>query len=296
MSNQKRRSGKFRPRPKSNPKKKDFNKKDDLKSKDSTFLPEISLDLAKLPSKGLDYPKSAKIKYRPYSWGEVKEITQSKMNNKDQFYHIMKGVEVENMDKNDITLGDAIYIAIYRKFSTVGNTKITVQYHCKGCGKKTKGVFNLQEVGAEFMRAPALPMKIDIGGKEFAFRPLTITDYFNLEDKLKENDKLDRDFALMSMMCDAEFEEVYEALYNITTQDEMEDIKLIDHYLNHGLKKVQNKCKNVLDKKEDESGNVENILCGHVSDIELDGGQALLLPFREDEKRPKDRVRFGDET
>lgn len=250
----------------------------------------MNISLEKLPSKGIPYPKSAVIKYRPFSWGEVKEISQSKMSQKDQFDHIMKGITVEGMEKNDMTLGDAMYLAIYRKFSTVGNSKVTVQYMCRGCGKKSKGVIALQEVEADKMKAPALPMAIDINKETLKFEPMRISDYFDIQDKLKENENLDTDFAFIASMCiNGEFEEVYKKLYNITTQDEMEDIKQIDHYLNHGLKKVKSKCKNVLDKKEDES----EVLCGHVTDIELDGGQALLLPFREDEKRPRDRVRFG---
>lgn len=295
MSKGKKKQGKFTPSTgvKKVSKKNDFNKKDDLKEGKKTFLPVMNISLEKLPSKGLAYPKSAVIKYRPFSWGEVKEISQSKMSHKDQFEHIMKGVEVEGMDKNDMTLGDAMYLAIYRKFSTVGNSKISVQYTCKNCLKKSKGVIALQEIEPDFIKAPKLPMKLDIGGSELHFSPMKIADYFDIQDRLKENPKLDSDFALVASMCtNEEFEEVYDKIYNVNTQDEMEDIKQIDHYLNHGLKKVKNKCKNVLDDKEDESKGVN--LCGHVTDIELDGGQALLLPFREDEERPRNRVRFGD--
>ena len=60
----------------------------------------------------------------------------------------------------------------------------------------------------------------------------------------------------------------------------MEDISLlgeVDKFLFHGVKPLEGTCKK----------------CKTITKIELDRGQALILPFREREKSTSNRIRFG---
>jgi len=273
-----KRKGKFTPQDQNfTPKKND----------EKTFLASINATVKKLPSKGLSYPANVEIRYRPYAYGEVKQISQSKMSEKDLYGFIMDGIDITGMDKGELTLGDAMYLAVYRKVSTLGTNKITVKYKCGGCSKESSTNFETREIKPKFIEAPRLPMKIELetAPKPLSFKPLTIGQYFEVQDKIRLNTNLDMDMALIAFMADGDFEEIYDILYNLTSQNDIGTLKEIDRYLNHGLDSIKGQCTN-----PDEKGTP----CGHVTDIELDGGQALLLPFREDEEPTRSRISFGD--
>ena len=64
------------------------------------------------------------------------------------------------------------------------------------------------------------------------------------------------------------------------------DLIDVDSILTHGLKSVANKCKNKVGKNKTK-------FCGHTTEVELDGGQALILPFRKSQKSTRSRIQFG---
>lgn len=259
-------------------------------NKKTDYMSRIEVDKSKLPSKGLSYPKSSTISYRPYTWGEVKQISQSKLGHKGQFEFITEGIFCDGIDVSDLTIGDAIYLGIYRKISTLGTGKVTIKYKCSNCKKSSKFSVDVKAIGANFMEAPALPMTMKLGDHHRSFEPLSIAKYFEVLNRVQDDSSIDQDFAFYAAQCiNGEFDEVYEQLYNITSESEMELIRQIDKYLDHGLESVKNTCKNKMSDNEEQ-------VCGHVTEIEIEGGQALLLPFRDDSDDDGSAIRFGNEA
>lgn len=272
-------------------------KTDTLESKAEHFIPTVSVDTSKLPSRGLAYPKNAEINYRPYSYGEVKKVSQSKLSETEQFDFLVNGITVTGIEHDDLTLGDIMFIAIYRKLSTLGGSKIRVTHKCKGCGKPSENIVELASISANFIKAPKLPMKIVFDDEVYKFGPMTLGQYKKAYGLMLSKPDLDEEFCLMSVQClSHEFDKVYNRFYNLSTSSEIESLSKIDEYLGHGLKPVSVKCKNLVDDKDVEpvDGKTAQKECGHQTEIELDGGQALLLPFRELEESIGRNIHFGD--
>lgn len=249
-------------------------------------LPISAFTLSKLPSKGLPYPENVTISYRPYTFSEVKKVSDSKLTEKQMYEFIMNGIYVEGMDTDELTLGDANYLALYRKLSVLGqNSSLKVIHPCANCGTKNEKVIKIAELNPQFISAPDLPACAHIMDTKFGFEPLTISDYFKLDEMISTGE-YDEDFATWAMMCTThEFDEVYDSLDNMYSVDEMDNLEKIDKYLNHGIKNYKMKCKNADEKGED--------FCDHVTEVRLDGGQAVLLPFREPAGTHGDGISFG---
>ena len=237
------------------------------------FLPQISLDdVEQIPSKFLTYPEKSTIKYRPYSYGEVKKISQSKHSKKDEFNVILEGIEC-SFDKMDLTVSDLLYLGLLRKISTLGTTKVEAKYDCSGCEKVVGKTFQLTDLNLKELEVPELPVVVDLDSGEFEFTPLTVKDCFDLIDKDKVSDHI----SLLATMCrNKSFEEAYEIFFNCSSPDGM-ILEEVDKLLIHEVEPLEAVCS-----------------CGAKTLIELDGGQALLLPFRESTDTPRDRVRFGN--
>jgi hypothetical protein len=240
----------------------------------TAFIPEVTLSLPQLPSRGIAYPKDAWIKYRAYSFGEIKKVNQERLNEKQTLEFMLSGVEC-SFDKKDITLADGLYIGLLRKISTLGTPKMVVQYTCVKCASHEKHV---RDTDFEFddIKAPELPIKVDIKGQEYAFAPATLGKYFELCDEGKQKD----DVALMAKQCtNHAYEDVYKMIYGLSVEDGIV-MNEVDNYLYHGVKATQIQCSK----------------CKFTQTIELDGGQALLIPFRVSEESAKSRIRFGNKT
>lgn len=236
------------------------------------FLPQINLDVDQVPSKFLTYPKGSTIKYRPYSYGEVKRISQSKHSKKDEFNVILEGIEC-SFDKMDLTVSDLLYLGLLRKISTLGTTKVEAKYDCSGCKKVVGKVFQLTDLSLKDLEVPDLPVVVDLDCGEFEFTPLTVKDCFDLIDKDKVSDHI----SLLATMCrNKPFEKAYELFFNCSSPDGM-ILEEVDSLLRHEVAPIEAVCK-----------------CKAKTMIELDGGQALLLPFRKSKKSARSRIRFGN--
>lgn len=245
----------------------------------SSNIPEVTLSVRELPSKGLTYPEGGFIKYRPYSFGEVKKTSGDKnISTKDGFLKVLEGVEC-NFDKNILTVSDVLYIGLLRKLSTLGSVKVTVPYKCESCSTENREVINTQELEFEdikFDRSNQFPVIAELSTGTYQFKPLTISAFFNAIDAGKGNDEV----GLIAACCVSHsFENSYKVVDGALGED-AEIINEVDSLLYHGLKPVPSKCRK----------------CGNIIQIELDGGQALVLPFRETRTTARNRIRFGSET
>lgn len=248
-----------------------------VKPKEWDFVPKVSLKVDSLPSRSKSYPPGSSISYRGFTFGEVKRVSQEKRQTKDVFLTILEGVEC-SFDSLDLTVADVMFIGLLRKISTFGTETVICTYNCTSCGKSNQSQFKLSDIEFEDMTAEAIPVSADFSFGEVVFHPITIRDFFALVDRGTEQDEI-AILAAQGVLKDATYEKLYEAFYNLSP-DDAEILEEVDSYLYHGLKPRRFDC----------------LHCKAVSEIELDGGEALLLPFREGNRSVRRRIRFGAGT
>lgn len=248
------------------------------------LLPVIYLTQDQLPSKGLAYPKYFELSYRPYTFGEIQKINQSKINTKQKLAFVMEGINT-SFDKELLTLSDLSYIALLRKISTIGGHKVNVSARCTQCRHEVTEVldFGTSKSIIEFqdLLAPELPIRITFSNyQEYAFKPITFKSFCKIIEQGLEGDTI----ALITHQCidPSQYDELYKVIENSTYEDQVL-LEELDKYLEHNIKPVPIACKNKVSDK----------ICGHINLVELSGGEALLLPFREPKKSHSSRIRFG---
>jgi hypothetical protein len=243
------------------------------------FIPLISIDVKTLPSKGLLYPENAELKYRPYTFGEIKKASQSKLKFKDEILFMLEGIET-NFDKLGITLYDSMYLALLRNISSIKGAGFKVGYTCDKCNSKGQQEVELGKIEFKDIDAPKLPIKIDLAGKECHFYPLTLKEYFQfLEDKKEEDDiKL-----LSAQIKNLPPEESYELVEGLSSADDQELMMEVDGMLKHDLLPLKFNCKN----------KIGEVACNNPIQVELSGGEALITPFRKSKSSIRNRIKFG---
>lgn len=238
------------------------------------FIPEVTITVDKLPSKGLAYPKNAIIKYRAYSFGEIKKISQERLPEKDTIEFVLSGVEC-SFEKHLLTLADVLYIGLLRKISTIQGNKVIIQFKCGKCASIEKPVYDLMGLEFDDMKAPELPITAEVCGGEYSFMPMTVSQYFELCDEGMQKDTM-RYMAKQAINSD---EKTHEIFFRASMEDGLV-LTEVDKLLYHGLKPINASCSK----------------CKQSNEIELDGGQALILPFREFQEPPQARIRFGSKA
>ena len=138
------------------------------KSSSKEFLPEVKMKVNGLPSRGIPYPNGASIKHRPFTFGEIKKISQSKLDTKEKFEFILSGIDC-SFDKLDLTLPDFMYIGLLRKISTLGTTEGILVVKCPKCNKEHNERLEIGSAKSKIdfhdMKAPALPIIIEMSDK-----------------------------------------------------------------------------------------------------------------------------------
>ncbi len=252
-------------------------------TKAANFLPEVKVMATELPSRGVAYPKGAWITHRPYMFGEVKKISQSKLTDESSYDYILEGVEC-SFDKYNLTVPDALYVGLLRKISTLGTSEIIARYEkCGKCGKPGHIIFKTTDIEFEDMNIPKLPIVVDMAIGEVHFSPMTVKNYLGMVKRGKEQDEVSL-YAVQA--TNLKYDEAYKAFYNASPED-AQTLLEVDKYLFHSIKPLIKKCGNLISPDE---------ICGNPIKIELDGGQALLLPFRRDQGTAKAKIRFGLEN
>lgn len=250
-------------------------------------IPEIDIALKDLPSQGKPYPPGTSVRYRPYTFGEVKKISQGSTEGRRRFDAIMAGVDCRGIDKWKLTLGDALYLGLLRKISSVGTSKAHIPYVCGHCGSRNVLVLDIggaDKVALEFddIAAPALPIRVELSCGDRVFMPVTVGDFVARLDKLVSPEGVEDGIAMLASYCvNVPFEQAYEEFSNVTGTDG-ELLNEIDRLLYHSAKDMITNC--------------ASEACGKKNSVELDGGQALILPFRTDQEPLGGRIHFGEGT
>lgn len=261
----------------------DFKPENQKQNHQKPQVPTIALSKAtEVPSKFISYPQGASISYRPYTFGEVKIISQSKMTTEQQFKEVLSGIET-NFPQEDLTLSDFLYIGLLRKISTLGSVKFTISFKCAKCKSEGKKVISSTDLDFNELDIPEIPVVADLSLGEYHFNPITVGNYLQLAKENKEHDTI---AATAIQCCNHEFKDVYEMINNLTSNKDGMIINEVDKIFDHGVKPIEIKCTATKDDKE----------CGHINNLIIDDGrsdQFMILPFREHKESPRNHIRFG---
>lgn len=251
----------------------------------NSFMPEIKVLTTELPSGGKAYPKDSWITHRPYMFGEVMQASGSKLDSDSTYKQILSGVTC-SFNKQLLTVPDVLYIGLLRKISTLGTSEIIARYQCKKCKSPGQFIFKTTDLSFADLKVPKLPIVADMSFGTIEFMPMTIADYLKIASMKKGEDSI----ALYAIQAkNLEFDDAYKKFFNASPGDAA-ILTEIDSLLYHSLEPFDKKCGNIVNPGENET------ICGNTIRVELDGGQALLLPFRRDEGPVKTKIRFGLEN
>lgn len=246
-------------------------------TKKTSNLPEIEVTI--LPSQFKAYPKECSIKYNPYTFGEIKNYSESKISVKDRVDFILRGIHT-SFDKYKLTHSDFLWLALLRKLATFGVNKFSLVYKCSECERASTVIINDDEIGFDDLEVPKLPVIVTLSsGQELHFSPTTLEDYFKIETDLDDYVKI-----MSNQVRNIKTEEAYNIISKLTDPDDFNSMNEIDRLLYHGVKPLICKCKNKL-----EHGNI----CSKETQVSVDGEDTLIFPFREDKDPKRNSIRFG---
>jgi hypothetical protein len=251
------------------------------------FVPEIRLEAKDLPSTGLAYPDGTYFTYRTYLFGEVQKLSASKnLKYEDILRTALSGIR-SNIDVQDLTIPDAMYLSIARKISTLGSNDVQIKYMCKSdkCDHINDLVFSQANIEFNELKVPEMPITAEINGKSLEFDCLRVRDLFeissdNFKKKYPSINPKERVSTVAKSIRNIKFDEVYEFLSVLNDPDDMETLEDIDKLLAHDIKSLKHSCTK----------------CGHENDVALEGREILIRPFRTGEKSTKNKIHFGKKS
>lgn len=271
-------------------------------SETESRIPVIQVEPTKLPSRGVSYPPDVKISYKTYSFGDVKKSSLSVLSHEKTLEASLQGILVEGMDKDQLTINDAFYIALMRKLSSFGTgIQFKVPYVCRSCKKPSEHIFRVMDINFKDLNSSITSMPITIenlgcddngeGGKTVEFGLMTVKDYRKIHSKdMKEYfNKIDSTALYAILVRNMSFEEAYEFISGLTDLDSIEILDDLDKLLDHSVKPLKATC--IREVTEDG----KTAPCGTENYIRLEGIEALLRPFRESGRTNKHKIRFGAE-
>jgi hypothetical protein len=255
----------------------------------SQFIPTIELSPPKLPSGGKCYPRNVKVSYRGYLFGEIQNFNASKnLSLADILKRTLDGIAVSGMAKESLTFPDVLYIGVLRKLSSVGTSEFSIKHICKKCGTVNERRFGYVDLSFNDMEFEGEALELQLSNnKTFLLSPLTVGDVLKLKSgyasKFRKEDLSGDRIANFSIMVrNAEFDEVYKELYNLTDIDDRDALLEIDKIFNHDLKPLEVVCSNDKCKFEDK--------------LVIEGREALIGPFRGGRTADRNRVRVIKRT
>lgn len=254
--------------------------------KPALMLPLVEVKI--LPSGFKAYKAGAKIHYRPYTFGEVKMMSQSKMSRQKAVDVVLSGVDTSFEPKESITVFDYFFIALLRKLSTMGGSQFTIATVCPKCKQKVTTVGKLTDLEFDDLEVPELPIVARIGGQEMHFMPLTVKQWMELHGEKGKESEILSNFA--KAVVNVPFEKAYGLINNANPEDS-EVLNQVDKLLYHGIKPKILTCANKVKTVTPEG--VKESDCGHQFSVELEGDDDVVYPLRGDPSTFEDRIRFG---
>jgi len=250
------------------------------------FIPTSKVEFEALPSKGKSYPHTASISLRPYSFGEVKRISDSKLSVGDKLATIVSGINTD-FDKSKLTFADITYLGMIRKLNTLGTLSANYPFNCPKCGASNTKVFTQKDIEIEDLEVSELPLVVTMSnGESYEFGPIDYSDMLILDqgryDKLTStNNMLTDKVAVYTLLCkNKSFADAYKFFATTTNAEDQEILEEIDKMLNHDVKPLNANCGE----------------CKTAVVLPLKNAIDLVLPHRSEEGSIRNRISFGKGT
>lgn len=199
----------------------------------------------KLPSGFKGYPKGTKIGYKPITMEELEilSIEDESYNDEEEneskanlaVAYLLKSIVCNTLKPEDLYYWDLMYIGIKRKMLAFGGTTGTTFGRCSKCGSTLVRQFTYNELEFKELNVPALPMKLQINGREVHFGQITMKDFLQIDPTQGQIGVYAR------MIKNMEFDEAYafvKSLYGV----DIKKVKFVDNQLNYGLKPLETIC------------------------------------------------------
>ena len=199
----------------------------------------------KLPSGFKGYPKGTKIGYKPITMEELEilSIEDESYNDEEEneskanlaVAYLLKSIVCNTLKPEDLYYWDLMYIGIKRKMLAFGGTTGTTFGRCSKCGSTLVRQFSYNELEFKELNVPALPIKLQINGREVHFGQITMKDFLQIDPTQGQIGVYAR------MIKNMEFDEAYafvKSLYGV----DIKKVKFVDNQLNYGLKPLETIC------------------------------------------------------
>lgn len=217
------------------------------------YIESMTLTSKNLPSNGLFYPSDFSIKYRVYSFGELKYLTpkvleDSNVDDVEEYINIcLRGITFnQEFKKEDLCYYDFLYISLLRYFPSLAKSSddpYDIISSCPFCAAKNLSSVNLEEI--EFN---SIENKDDLtirnGSEDIEFIPLTVKKYIELL-KIKSDDvKYDLDILILASCIknSKSILENYNLIFDTTDHSFIEKIYEIDDKINLSILPLKIEC------------------------------------------------------
>jgi len=253
-----------------------------------------TVDVTKVPSGMKSYDDSTVFKIRRYTFGELDEFNQSTLTPVSKIDHVLKGIDC-NIDKELINLSDFLYLAMFRKFITIGSGTYVIEVICPTCNKKHRFNIEFSKLDFKELNVPKLPVKLTMtDGTLLEFSPITIKDFKYLLSIGKDTD--DGSATLAVQVRNLKYKEAFDKIYFSSNDDDINALREVQKLLEFGVNDVVTKCTNVVGtKKNEETGKDDPIRCDQLIriDLQLESEDVYIYPFREQEGTTRTTISFG---
>ena len=181
-------------------------------------IDRATTEVTDLPSKFIPYPDNAKIYYRPYTYKDLDDFNDSNVDLLARLRFILEGIKTRGMLKENITLGDFLFIALYRRISSLGTTRFQIKIERPDF--VTSVSFSFENIEFDDLQVPMLPVIAEVSGVECHFNPLTIGQFLELLSKEIMPGHKDYERAcLAAQISNMDFSTAYNLVNNAVGQD-----------------------------------------------------------------------------
>lgn len=270
----------------------------------NSIVPEY--EVKELPSRFIGYPEGTKIFASPYTYGSALNIEIVGRNNIDTMREILTGVRTEGIPKNMMTPQDILFLGIYRNLMSSMHDKISIESYCPKCLNQNKTVASLSQIKfkpIEDFDKSVYPLEVDFDKYTMWFGFVSYKDFSLCLQKYKGHKLCQLALQVVKYQNKTTGELVEKPTYTLGTNDAKSTAK-IEMY----VQDVKSILYNFVDADKDTLEEVCNILedyglkpidvecedpnCGNKYTVNLDDEHVLVLPFRETQQSPRDRIKL----
>ena len=207
-----------------------------------------NVEVLQLPSGGTIYPENSTIYFSPLTFGEMKFLSGSTMNNKETIDFFKKKVQC-SFPTDELTYYDFYYITVLIKLATFGDIDYKMSFECNACGTHNTQPFSTEQLVFEEVRVP-LPIRVDLREKfltedgteieSIEFRPISIGRFLNM---VENNSVGDDDIYMSNCIKDLSTADRIKIIKENLNGSDTQILETIDVYMFHGVQDLQFECK-----------------------------------------------------